>query len=127
MQSLESWVLQFDYGDDDDDDDGYGDEAGGVDSDGNSGVVAAGIRINAEYGNIISIMHYILVFISCESFSQEHAPYTPNGQEFSSLFIYRSNTIQCTDTPTMHRRLYNDKPKLGPFRAKVHATKSRPL
>ena len=44
--------------DDDDDADGYGDEAVGADSDGNSGAVAAGISINAEYGNIISTMHY---------------------------------------------------------------------
>ena len=43
---------------DDGDDDGYGDEAVGADSDGNSGAVAAGISINAEYGNIISTMHY---------------------------------------------------------------------
>ena len=113
--------MQFDYGDDDDDDDddddGYGDEAGGVDIDGNSGAVAAGIRINAEDCNIISIMHYILVFISRESFfARTCTLYTPNGQEFSSLFIYRSNH-------TMQRHMYKDKPQLGPSRAKVNATR----
>ena len=47
-----------DVDDVDDDDDGYGDEVVGADSDDNSGADAAGISINAEYGNIISIMHY---------------------------------------------------------------------
>ena len=63
----------------------------GADSDGNRGAVAAGISINAEYGNITSTMHY---------------NYDTTMQ--ATLFIYRSN-------PTMHRHLYNDKPKLGPF------------
>ena len=47
--------------DDDDDDDGdddYGDENVGAGNDGNSWAVAADISINAEYGNIISTMHY---------------------------------------------------------------------
>ena len=58
--------MKFDYDDDDDDDDdvddaddddGYGDEAVGADGDGNSWAAAAGVRINAECGNIFCTMH----------------------------------------------------------------------
>ena len=100
--------MKFDDDDDDDDvddaddDDGYGDEAVGADSDGNSGA-AAGISINAEYGNIISTMHY---------------NYDTTMQ--AMFFIYRSD-------PTMQRHLYKDKPQLGPSRAKVNATRPRQL
>ena len=75
----------------------------GADSDGNRGAVAAGISIHAEYGNIISTMHY---------------NYDTTMQ--ATLFIYRSD-------PTMQRHLYKDKPQLGPSRAKVNAIRSRQL
>ena len=75
----------------------------GADSDGNRGAVATGISINAEYGNIISIMHY---------------NYDTTMQ--ATLFIYRSD-------PTMQRHLYKGKPQLGPSRAKVNATRLKQL
>ena len=67
--------------DDDGDDDDYGDEDVGAGNDGNSGAVAADISINAEYGNIISTMHY------------------NNDTTMQATFlIYRSNPSQYTDT-----------------------------
>ena len=75
----------------------------GADSDGNRGAVAAGISINAEYGNIIRTMHY-----NSDTTMQ------------ATLFIYRSD-------PTMQRHLYKGKPQLGPSRAKVNAIRSRQL
>ena len=73
----------------------------GADSDGNSGAGAAGISINAEYGNIISTMHY-----------------NNDTTMQATNFIYRS-------TPTMHRHLYKDKPQLGRFMANANATRSK--